>query len=60
MKKKKTAEEVKSEFRKKGKTVSAWARNHGYTPMQVLQVLNGHLKGNWGVAHEIAVALGIK
>lgn len=55
-----TADQIKARFRSEGRTFSAWAREHGYTPHKVIRVLNGFDKGHYGQAHEIAVALGLK
>lgn len=55
-----TREQVKAGFRRRGETVSGWARDHGYKPQKVLRVLNGFEKGHYGTAHEIAVKLGLK
>lgn len=55
-----TREEVRERFRRRGQTVAQWARQHGYGYQQVLDVLNGRTRGNYGQAHNIAVALGIK
>jgi gp16 family phage-associated protein len=55
-----TPEQVKARFRREGRTFSAWAREHGYTPHRVIRVLNGFDKGHYGIAHEIAVKLGLK
>lgn len=55
-----TGEQVKEKFKKEGVTVSSWARKNGYTPNEVIRVLNGFAKGNYGKAHEIAVELGMK
>lgn len=43
-----------------GLTVSDWARAHGFPVTQVSHVLNGQLKGRYGLSHRIAVALGLK
>ncbi|HCL4240814.1 DNA-binding protein [Pseudomonas sp. B111] len=56
----KTAEQVKAQFKAKGLTVTQWAKDHGFPPTAVSQVLNGFSKGNYGQSHDIAVALGIK
>lgn len=56
----KTAAEIKQQMRREGKTSSAWAREHGYSPNKVIRVLNGFDKGHYGLAHEIAVKLGMK
>lgn len=56
----KTVAEVKAEFNRTGKAVTAWAREHGYSPSLVFEVLRGRLKGRRGQAHEVAVLLGMK
>ena len=55
-----TPDQVKANFRREGRTFSAWARENGYTPHRVIRVLNGFDKGHYGIAHEIAVKLGLK
>ncbi len=55
-----TPEQIKSNFRRRGLTISQWARDHGYPINKVIRVLNGFEKGNYGKAHEIAVKLGLK
>jgi gp16 family phage-associated protein len=55
-----TAEQIKTRFRQQGQTFSSWTRANGYTPNKVIRVLNGFDKGNYGLAHEIAVKLGLK
>ena len=55
-----TAEEVKEEFAKRGISVSLWAREMGYSPALVHQVLSGKLKCSRGQAHDIAVIFGLK
>lgn len=52
--------EVKAEFRRTGKSISGWARAHGYSAPLVFEVLRGRLKGKRGKAHEVAVLLGLK
>jgi len=56
----KTVDQVKAEFKANGMTVTQWAKDNGFEPTSVSQVLNGFAKGNYGKAHDIAVALGIK
>ncbi len=56
----KTAEEVRKDFLYCGASIAGWARSHGFSPNQVVSVLNGRNKGNRGKAHNIAVLLGIK
>jgi len=56
----KTPAQVKAEFNANGITVSKWARDRNWKPREVSLVLNGQVKGHYGRAHDIAVALGIK
>jgi gp16 family phage-associated protein len=56
----KTAAQVKAEFNRTGKSITGWARAHGYTAPLVFEVLRGRLKGKRGKAHEVAVLLGLK
>lgn len=55
-----TAEQVKQRFKSRGKTITAWAEENGYTRNEVYRVLNGQAKANYGKAHDIAVKLGLK
>lgn len=55
-----TAEQVKAQFHQRGETITAWARKHGFPRNAVYRVLNGFDKANYGRAHEIAVAIGLK
>lgn len=56
----KTAREVKEEFRSKGLTFNAWARENGFSPMAVHRVISGKTKCWYGNGHKIAVMLGMK
>ncbi|WP_049044378.1 DNA-binding protein [Acinetobacter bereziniae] len=56
----KTPEQVKKEFLDNGIPVSDWAAKNNFVPQEVYKVLNGQSKGNFGRAHKIAVALGLK
>lgn len=56
----KTAEEVRAQFNRIGKPVSAWAREHGYKQNLVYEVLRGAVLCRRGKSHEIAVLLGMK
>ncbi len=57
----KTAAEVRAEFAHRGQTITVWAREHGYTPSLVFEVLRGtRIRGTFGKSHEIAVLLGLK
>jgi len=56
----KTRAAVREEFNRIGKPVTAWAREHGYKPNLVYEILGGRIHCNRGKSHEIAVLLGIK
>jgi len=56
----KTPEQVREEFRRIGKPFAEWAREHGYKPNLVIEVLRGRILANHGKSHEIAVLLGLK
>lgn len=55
-----TPDQVKERFRARGLTITQWAKEHGYPRNAVYRALNGFDKAQYGRAHEIAVALGIK
>lgn len=55
-----TPEQIKSKFRREGKTFTEWADEHGYPRNSVYRVLSGSDKAHYGRAHEIAVKLGLK
>ena len=55
-----TPTQVKADFKAKGVAVADWAKEHGFEPIAVYQVLNGFTKATRGTAHKIAVALGMK
>jgi gp16 family phage-associated protein len=55
-----TPEQIKAKFKQEGITFTQWARENGFSRQTVYLVLNGQLKGHWGIAHRIAVALGLK
>jgi gp16 family phage-associated protein len=55
-----TAQSFKTRLRRQGKTIRQWAVEHGFPPASVYRVLNGVDKANFGRAHDIAVAAGIK
>lgn len=56
----KTAQDVRSEFRRKGASVSTWASSNGFPSASVYQVLSGRNAASVGVGHKIAVLLGMK
>ncbi len=55
-----TPEQLKQKFRREGLTFTAWAKENGYHPRNVIRLVNGFDKGHFGKAHEIAVKLGLK
>lgn len=55
-----TADTVKQRLRAQGKTITQWATENNYRREEVYRVLGGQYRGNYGRAHEIAVALGLK
>lgn len=56
----KTPAEARAEFRRIGKSMKAWAREHGVHHETVYRVLDGKRKCERGDAHKVAVLLGIK
>ena len=61
----KTRAQVREEFASKGWSISAWARDNGYSPNMVIAIVNDddrnpRLKCLRGDAHNIAVELGLK
>ncbi|WP_076592004.1 helix-turn-helix domain-containing protein [Herminiimonas arsenitoxidans] len=55
-----SGEDVKRNLRSRGVTLTAWALEHGFPYPIVSGVVRGVIKGNFGVAHDVAVALGMK
>lgn len=55
-----TPEEVLVWLHETGTPVSAWARAHGFEPSVVYALLTGRTRGNRGMSHQAAVALGLK
>lgn len=56
----KTAEVVRSEFARRGESISSWALGKGLNPIVVYDVLSGRKQGVRGQAHRAAVLLGLK
>lgn len=56
----KTGEQVKREYQAKGIPLATVAKEQGWRPQDVYKVLNGQYKGNFGLAHDIAVYFGLK
>ena len=54
-----TPKDVRKKLDRIGKPISAWARENGYTPSLVYEVLRGRACKH-GKSHEIAVLLGMK
>ncbi|WP_308446908.1 MULTISPECIES: DNA-binding protein [Neisseria] len=55
-----TPDELKEKFKNDGITFSGWARENGYRPQEVIRVVNGFSKANYGKGYEIAKKLGLK
>lgn len=55
-----TPEEVKKLFEYHGVSISAWARENGFSTQLVYRVLNGKSAMRLGQSHRIAVKLGLK
>lgn len=53
-------EDIRKQFYANGKTVTDWAREHGFDRHLVYAVLNGRSRAQRGESHRIAVALGLK
>ncbi len=53
-------QDAKNGFLRRGESIQEWANRHNFPVRSVYAVLNGRNKGNRGLAHQIAVALGIK
>jgi gp16 family phage-associated protein len=55
-----TPAQVREAFKQHGISMSRWAEKHAFDPSLVRDVLSGRVKGDYGKAHEIAVALRLK
>ncbi|MCL1861808.1 MAG: DNA-binding protein [Proteobacteria bacterium] len=55
-----TPEAIRRQWEREGKTMSSWARDHGFEPSDVSRVLCGLARGRYGRMHRIAIALGLK
>lgn len=55
-----TVEEVRDEFRRRGISVSDWARRKGVSAQLTYRILAGRTVGLRGQSHEISVLLGLK
>lgn len=55
-----TPQQVKESFVNRGETIASWADRHGFPRDAVYALLAGRVRGNRGLSHAIAVALGLK
>ena len=55
-----TREEAKEDLIRKGISISAWAKEHGFNRTLVHSVLDGARPCRFGQSHKVAVLLGIK
>lgn len=55
-----TTTQFKARLRMQGKTIRQWALEHNFPPAAVYRVIGGIDKANFGRAHDIAVAIGLK
>lgn len=55
-----TIEDVREEFRRRGMSISDWARRHGVSAQLTYRILAGRTIGQRGQSHEICVLLGLK
>ena len=55
-----TPKEVGEDLRRRGISVSGWARKHKLPEQTVRDLLSGKAKGHRGLAHRAAVLLGLK
>lgn len=55
-----TPTEARAWLSRHGVTISEWARVHGFKPSVVASLLAGRSHGNWGEAHDAAIALGLR
>jgi gp16 family phage-associated protein len=51
---------ARNRLKLKGVKITDFAKENGFEPQRVYRVLNGLDQGNYGTAHRIAVALGLK
>ena len=56
----KTAQQVRQDFNRRGASISGWAKEHGFKPALVFNLLSGRNKGLRGQYHRIACGLGMK
>lgn len=56
----KTSAQVREDLGRLGKPVAEWAREKGFKPNLVYEVLRGRIQCRRGKSHRIAVLLGLK
>lgn len=52
--------QVREEFERLGRSISGWARENGFEPSLVFEVLSGRRRCKRGKSHQIAVLLRLK
>lgn len=52
--------DVRRQFLAAGISIRGWAEERGYPPHLVYAALNGRLKGQRGLAHQVMIDLGLK
>lgn len=55
-----TTDEVREELARRGIAINEWAREMGFSPGLVHQILAGRLRCTRGESHKVAVMLGLK
>lgn len=55
-----TPAEFREQLIANGMTLKQWAENNGFDTHYCTRVLGGSIKGQYGMGHTIAVAMGIK
>lgn len=55
-----TAEEIKRELERQGRSIADLARSNGLRPSVVYDLLGGRIRGTRGESHRAAVLLGLK
>lgn len=60
-----TRAQIREEFASRGWSITGWARQHGYSPVMVSDIINDDERNPKrkclrGESHNIAVALGLK
>lgn len=55
-----TAEEIKRDLERQGRSIADLARSNGLRPSVVYDLLGGRIRGTRGESHRAAVLLGLK